>query len=488
MKPGKSPQPDSFDRFTERARRVLELSAEEAKSLGSDRVDSEHLLLGLVREGDGVAAMVLTNLGVELSKVRSATEFAIGRGEHRPAGEVGLSPRAKKAIELAVDEARRLGHHYIGTEHLLLGLIREGDGVAGLLETLGVTLEKVRVEVIRVLMRTGSWPAHQAPVTFRYAKLGAGYQSTGWAADDLTEQARAGSLDPVIGRDDEIARIIEILGRRDKNNPLLVGEPGVGKTAIVRRLAVRMASGDVPMNLFGSRILAIDAGALDPSRQESVTPSPRSIYFIDNIDWLSRSDSGAEGLGFAGRLRAQILTRKIQVIGAARPDAYQAMVESDRELALCFYTVAVGEPSVEEATAILFGLRPRLELHHRVRIADAAMETAIALVQEEDLRGSLPDRAVDLIEEAAASVRTRLDVPPAEYVELRRNVEEIEARKDEALRCLEYDQAAELRDEEGRLWAALDEIYKEWRANHGEQLPEVTEEHVRRVLTAWRGR
>src|SRR5438094_843475 len=242
---------DRFDKFTERARKVLQLAQEEAQRFNHNYIGTEHLLLGLVREGEGVAAKVLANLGVELNKVRSAVEFIIGRGDRAVMGEIGLTPRAKKVIELAVDEARRLGHHYIGTEHLLLGLIREGEGIAaGVLESLGVNLEKVRTEVIKVLTQTGSAPSHErrSSKTPTIDQLGI----------DLTSQARASKLDPVIGRESEIERVIQVLSRRMKNNPVLIGEPGVGKTAIVDGLAQRIVSGEVPENLLGKRLLTLD--------------------------------------------------------------------------------------------------------------------------------------------------------------------------------------------------------------------------------------
>src|ERR687893_715033 len=348
---------DRFDKFTDRARKVLTLAQDEAQRFNHNYIGTEHLLLGLVREGEGVAARVLENMNVELSKVRTAVEFIIGRGDRPVVGEVGLTPRAKRVIELAIDEARRLGHNYIGTEHLLLGLVREGEGIAaGVLESLGVNLDKVRHEVIRVLSQSSSvGPAQETKRSSKTPTVDA-------LGINLTEASRAGKLDPVIGREKEIERVIQILGRKTKNNPALIGEPGVGKTAIAEGLAHRILAG------AGAAEGAIDA---------------------------------------ANILKPPLARGELQCIGATTLDEYRKYIERDAALERRFQPVMIEEPTLEQTVEILFGIREGFEQHHRVRITDEAARAAADLSIRYITDRHLPDKAIDLIDEAASRVRLR---------------------------------------------------------------------------------
>ena len=379
---------DRFDKFTERARRVLTLAQEEAQRFNHNYIGTEHLLLGLVREGDGVAAKVLSNLGVELTKVRSAVEFIIGRGDRAVLGEIGLTPRAKKVIELAVDEARRLNHHYIGTEHLLLGLVREGEGIAaGVLESLGVNLERVRAETTRILSQSG-------PAT---AGAGAGASSGSGSRSatrtptidqlgfDLTAAARAGTLDPVIGRSKEIQRVVQILSRRTKNNPVLIGEPGVGKTAVVEGLAQHIASGDVPETLQGKRLLTLDIGSLVAGTKyrgefeerlkkvvEEVKGAGNCVLFIDELHMLVGAGAAEGAVDAANILKPSLARGELQTIGATTLDDYRKHIERDAALERRFQPIVVEEPSIEETVDILRGIKDRYEEHHKLSITDDA--------------------------------------------------------------------------------------------------------------------
>src|SRR3954471_16786002 len=331
---------DRFDKFTERARRVLTLAQEEAQRFNHNYIGTEHLLLGLVREGEGVAAKVLANLGVELNKVRSAVEFIIGRGDRAVLGEIGLTPRAKKVIELAVDEARRLNHHYIGTEHLLLGLVREGEGIAaGVLESLGVNLERVRAETTRILSQSMPQGQHTG------ARTPTRTPTVDQLGMDLTAAARAGKLDPVIGRGKEIERVIQILSRRTKNNPALIGEPGVGKTAIVEGLAQRIATGDVPETLMGKRLLTLDIGSLVAGTKyrgefeerlkkiiEEVKNSGNCVLFIDELHTLVGAGAAEGAVDAANILKPSLARGELQTIGATTLDEFRKYIERDAAL------------------------------------------------------------------------------------------------------------------------------------------------------------
>src|SRR5918993_96914 len=350
---------ERFDKFTERARKVLQLAQEEAQRFNHNYIGTEHLLLGLVREGEGVAAKVLANLGVELNKVRSAVEFIIGRGDRTVTGDIGLTPRAKKVIELSVDEARRLNHHYIGTEHLLLGLVREGEGIAaGVLESLGVSLDKVRSQVIYVLNQSQSYSQQES----RHASKTPVIDQLGM---DLTAAARANKLDPVIGRAREIERVIQILSRRTKNNPALIGEPGVGKTAIVEGLAQRIATGDVPETLMGKRLLTLDIGSLVAGTKyrgefeerlkkiiEEVKNSGNCVLFIDELHTLVGAGAAEGAVDAANILKPSLARGELQTIGATTLDEFRKYIERDAALERRFQPVMVEEPSIEETQAM----------------------------------------------------------------------------------------------------------------------------------------
>jgi len=385
---------DRFDKFTERARKVLTLAQEEAQRFNHNYIGTEHLLLGLVREGDGVAAKVLANLGVELNKVRSAVEFIIGRGDRTVTGDIGLTPRAKKVIELAVDEARRLNHHYIGTEHLLLGLVREGEGIAaGVLESLGVSLEKVRNQIIHVLNQS-------QPYSQQEAKQASRTPVVDQMGMDLTAAARAGKLDPVVGRAREIERVIQILSRRTKNNPALIGEPGVGKTAIVEGLAQRIASGDVPETLLGKRLLTLDIGSLVAGTKyrgefeerlkkiiEEVKTNGNCVLFIDELHTLVGAGAAEGAVDAANILKPSLSRGELQTIGATTMDEYRKYIERDAALERRFQPVMVEEPTVEETIAILRGIKERYEQHHKLVISDEALKASAELASR-----FIPDR------------------------------------------------------------------------------------------------
>src|SRR5687768_17593101 len=403
--------PDRFDKFTERARKVLQLAQEEAQRFNHNYIGTEHLLLGLVREGEGVAAKVLANLGVELNKVRSAVEFIIGRGDRTVTGDIGLTPRAKKVIELSVDEARRLNHHYIGTEHLLLGLVREGEGIAaGVLESLGVSLDKVRSQVIYVLNQSQSYSQQES----RHASKTPVIDQLGM---DLTAAARASKLDPVIGRAKEIERVIQILSRRTKNNPALIGEPGVGKTAIVEGLAQRIASGDVPEQLQNKRLIALDIGALVAGtkyrgefeeRLKKIVAEVKetgSILFIDELHTLVGAGAAEGAVDAANILKPALSRGELQTIGATTLDEYRKYIERDAALERRFQPVQVDEPSVEETVLILMGVRHLYEEHHKLKISDDALRAAAHHAARYVTDRFMPDKAIDLIDEAASRVR-----------------------------------------------------------------------------------
>ena len=406
---------DRFDKFTDRARKVLTLAQDEAQRFNHNYIGTEHLLLGLVREGEGVAARVLENMNVELSKVRTAVEFIIGRGDRPVVGEVGLTPRAKRVIELAIDEARRLGHNYIGTEHLLLGLVREGEGIAaGVLESLGVNLDKVRHQVIHVLSQSSSTAPTQE--TKRPSKT----PTLDQLGINLTDAARAGTLDPVIGREKEIERVIQILGRKTKNNPALIGEPGVGKTAIAEALAQRIVSGDVPETLIDKRVLTLDIGSLVAGTKyrgefeerlkkiiEELRSSHDSVLFIDELHTLVGAGAAEGAIDAANILKPPLSRGELQCIGATTLDEYRKYIEKDAALERRFQPVMVDEPTVDEAIDILFGIRERYEEHHHVKISDEAIHAAVDLSVRYVADRALPDKAIDLVDEAGSRVRLR---------------------------------------------------------------------------------
>jgi ATP-dependent Clp protease ATP-binding subunit ClpC len=484
----------SFDRFTERARKVLTLAQEEAQRFNHNYIGTEHLLLGLVREGEGVAAKVLSNLGIELTKVRSAVEFIIGRGERQVMGEIGLTPRAKKVIELAVDEARRLGHHYIGTEHLLLGLIREGEGIAaGVLESLGVNLEKVRSEVIKVLTQTGNAPHHgdrRSSKTPTIDQLGI----------DMTSQARAGQLDPIVGRGDEIERVLQVLSRRRKNNPALIGEPGVGKTAIVEGLAQRIVSGEVPENLLGKRLLTLDIGSLVAGTKyrgefeerlkkiiEEIRTSGDCVLFIDELHTIVGAGAAEGAVDAANILKPALSRGEIQTIGATTLDEYRKYIERDAALERRFQPITVRESTVEETIEILGGLRERFEEHHRLKINDGALKSAAEMAERYITDRFMPDKAIDLVDEASSRVRMRRAVAPQNLKDAMKELETIQDKKDGAIQHQKYELAAQLRDQEQKLRDRIGELEHGWHNQQSSEQLEVTEEDIAQIVAMWTG-
>src|SRR5712691_6402726 len=476
---------DRFDKFTERARKVLQLAQEEAQRFNHNYIGTEHLLLGLVREGEGVAAKVLGNLGVELNKVRSAVEFIIGRGDRTVAGDIGLTPRAKKVIELSVDEARRLNHHYIGTEHLLLGLVREGEGIAaGVLESLGVNLDKVRHEVIRVLSQSSS--AGPTQETKRASKT----PTVDQLGINLTELARAGKLDPVIGRDKEIERVIQILSRRTKNNPALIGEPGVGKTAIAEGLAHRIVAGDVPETLLNKRVLTLDIGSLVAGTKyrgefeerlkkiiEELRNTNDAVLFIDELHTLVGAGAAEGAIDAANILKPPLARGELQCIGATTLDEYRKYIERDAALERRFQPVMV-EETLEQTIDILMGIRERYEQHHKVTITDDAVKAAVDLSIRYITDRHLPDKAIDLIDEAASRVRLRHASAPPTLREAQKELDRITKEKDAAINNQEYEEAATLREAEATARESVDAQRAEWQSQVSGDQPKVDEEEI----------
>ncbi len=488
---------DRFDKFTERARRVLTLAQEEAQRFNHNYIGTEHLLLGLVREGDGVAAKVLANLGVELSKVRSAVEFIIGRGDRAVLGEIGLTPRAKKVIELAVDEARRLNHHYIGTEHVLLGLVREGEGIAaGVLESLGVNLERVRAETTRILSQSSpqSSPsgagARQATRTPTIDQLGI----------DLTAAARADKLDPVIGREKEIQRVVQILSRRTKNNPVLIGEPGVGKTAVVEGLSQRIVAGDVPDTLQGKRLLTLDVGALVAGTKyrgefeerlkkviEEIKSAGNCILFIDEMHMLVGAGAAEGAVDAANILKPSLARGELQTIGATTLDDYRKHIERDAALERRFQPIVVDPPTVEETVEILRGIKGQYEAHHKMTISDEAVIAAAEMSARYITDRALPDKAIDLIDESASRVRIRRSYTPPSLKEAMVGLESIRKEKEAAINAQQYEFAAELRDRQLKLQERIEELEKDLDQKRSDDEAVVGAEDIAEVVSMWTG-
>ncbi|MFC1931255.1 ATP-dependent Clp protease ATP-binding subunit [Chloroflexota bacterium] len=482
-----------FEKFSERARRVLTIAQEEARQMNHSYIGTEHLLLGLVREEEGVATKVLTNLGVGLNKVRSAVEFVSGRGEKPATGETGLTPRAKKVIELAIDEARQLGHNYIGTEHLLLGLLREGEGVAaGILDSLGVTLERARAETSQVLSQSipksrAGRPASRTPAL---DQLGI----------DLTAKAREGKLDPVIGRVKEIERVIQILSRRTKNNPALIGEPGVGKTAIVEGLAHRIIAGDVPETLEEKRLVALDMGSLVAGTKyrgefeervkkviDEIRTAGNCVLFIDEFHTMVGAGAAEGAVDAANILKPSLSRGELQCIGATTLDDYRKYVERDAALERRFQPVLVGEPSVEETLEILRGVKERYEEHHHLSISDEALNSSATLASRYIPDRFLPDKAIDLVDEASSRVRIRYRTMPVTLKEAKQLADSVRKDKDAALATQQYDYAGELRERELQIEEKIKGLEEEWRTEQEQEKPEVTTEDIAEVVSMWTG-
>ncbi|MEH2376787.1 ATP-dependent Clp protease ATP-binding subunit [Nostoc sp.] len=485
-----------FERFTEKAIKVIMLAQEEARRLGHNFVGTEQILLGLIGEGTGVAAKVLKSMGVNLKDARIEVEKIIGRGSGFVAVEIPFTPRAKRVLELSLEEARQLGHNYIGTEHLLLGLIREGEGVAArVLENLGVDLSKVRTQVIRMLGETaevspgGSSGRTKTPTLDEFGS-------------NLTQMAMDNKLDPVVGRAKEIERVIQILGRRTKNNPVLIGEPGVGKTAIAEGLASRIATKDIPDILEDKRVVTLDIGLLVAGtkyrgefeeRLKKIMDEIRSagnvILVIDEVHTLIGAGAAEGAIDAANILKPALARGELQCIGATTLDEYRKHIERDAALERRFQPVMVGEPTVDETIEILYGLRERYEQHHKLKISDEALVAAAKLSDRYISDRFLPDKAIDLVDEAGSRVRLiNSQLPPAAK-ELDKELRQILKEKDDAVRSQNFDKAGELRDREMEIKAEIRAIAQSKTNATGTEgdEPVVTEEDIAHIVASWTG-
>ncbi|WP_054821170.1 ATP-dependent Clp protease ATP-binding subunit, partial [Arthrobacter sp. JCM 19049] len=488
-----------FERFTDRARRVVVLAQEEARMLNHNYIGTEHLLLGLIHEGDGVAAKALESLNISLGAVREQVQEIIGKGQQAPSGHIPFTPRAKKVLELSLREALQLGHNYIGTEHILLGLIREGEGVAAqVLVKLGADLGRVRQQVIQLLS------GYQGGKDTAAAGVSSGGQSEGAPAGsavldqfgrNLTAAAREGKLDPVIGREHEMERVMQVLSRRTKNNPVLIGEPGVGKTAVVEGLAQAIVRGDVPETIKDKQLYTLDLGSLVAGsryrgdfeeRLKKVLKEIRTrgdiILFIDEIHTLVGAGAAEGAIDAASILKPMLARGELQTIGATTLDEYRKNIEKDAALERRFQPIQVKEPTVELTTQILRGLRDRYEAHHRVSITDGALQAASQLAHRYISDRFLPDKAVDLIDEAGARLRIqRMTAPPA-LKEMDEEIATVRLEKEAAIDAQDFEGAASLRDKESKLIEARNEKEKSWRNGDMDEISEVTEELIAEVL------
>ncbi|MBM7601719.1 ATP-dependent Clp protease ATP-binding subunit ClpC [Virgibacillus halotolerans] len=485
-----------FGRFTERAQKVLALSQEEAVRLGHSNIGTEHILLGLVREGDGIAAKALESLGLEVPKIQEEVEKLIGAGK-QPMQSIHYTPRAKKVVELSQDEARKLGHSYVGTEHILLGLIREGEGVAArVLNNLGVSLNKARQQVLQLLGSNESQAGRQN----RGQQSSANTPTLDSLARDLTVSAKEGKIDPVIGRGKEIERVIQVLSRRTKNNPVLIGEPGVGKTAVAEGLAQQIIDNEIPETLRDKRVMTLDMGTVVAGTKyrgefedrlkkvmEEIRQAGNIILFIDELHTLIGA-GGAEGAIDASNILKPSLSRgELQCIGATTLDEYRKYIEKDAALERRFQPITVDEPTLEETVQILGGLRDRYEAHHRVTITDEAIEAAANLSDRYITERFLPDKAIDLIDEAGSKVRLRSYTIPPNLKELEQKLEEVRKEKDASVQSQEFEKAASLRDSEQRLREELEKTKDQWKEKQGQTDTEVTVEDIASVVSIWTG-
>lgn len=482
-----------FERFSEGARKVLARAQEEAKRLGHSYIDTEHVLLGLVADESGGAAKVLIKLGAPLNKVQTAVEFVVGKGEKETSGAINLAPRAKRIIELAVDEARRLNSNYIGTEHLLLGLLHGGEGVAGkVLENFGITLEMAREEVSKLMK-------HEA-IHARAARSSTRTPTLDHVGTDLTALAKADKLDPVIGRIKEIERVVQILSRRTKNNPALIGEPGVGKTAIVEGLAQRIVSGEVPEILQGKRIVALDIGALVAGTKyrgefeerlkrviEEEKAAGNCILFIDEMQTIVGAGAAEGAVDAANILKPSLARGEIQCIGATTLNDYRKYVEKDPALERRFQTVLVTEPSVEETLDILRGIKHRYEEFHRLIISDEALQAAASLAAKYIPDRYLPDKAIDLVDESGSRMRIKYSSAPIGLTEARQALESVRKEKETAIASQQYEYSAELRDRELQLIEKVSQTEKEWRVKQELGKPTVGADDIAEVTGMWTG-
>ncbi|EWM14499.1 MULTISPECIES: ATP-dependent Clp protease ATP-binding subunit [unclassified Kutzneria] len=488
-----------FERFTDRARRVVVLAQEEARMLNHNYIGTEHILLGLIHEGEGVAAKALESLGIALEGVRQQVEEIIGQGQQAPSGHIPFTPRAKKVLELSLREALQLGHNYIGTEHILLGLIREGEGVAAqVLVKLGADLNRVRQQVLQLLS------GYQGKEPAEAGGRGEGTPSSSLVLDqfgrNLTALAREGKVDPVIGRAKEIERVMQVLSRRTKNNPVLIGEPGVGKTAVVEGLAQMIVKGEVPETLKDKQLYTLDLGSLVAGsryrgdfeeRLKKVLKEIRTrgdiILFIDEIHTLVGAGAAEGAIDAASILKPMLARGELQTIGATTLDEYRKYVEKDPALERRFQPIQVGEPTLEQTIEILKGLRDRYEAHHRVSITDSALVAAATLADRYINDRFLPDKAIDLIDEAGARMRIRRMTAPPDLREFDEKIADVRRDKESAIDAQDFERAAKLRDQEKQLLAQKAEREKQWKDGDLDVVAEVDDEQIAEVLANWTG-
>ncbi|HWO92997.1 MAG TPA: ATP-dependent Clp protease ATP-binding subunit [Methylomirabilota bacterium] len=485
-----------FETFTERAKKVLALAQEEAEKSHHSYIGTEHVLLGLLREGDGIAAKVLNNLGVEIEKVRQTLESLVGRDKGLTVlQQIIPTSRVKKVIEISFEEARRLGHNYVGSEHLLLGLLSEGEGIAAhVLQDLGATLDKVRAEIER--LREGSTLGDSEPPPKKPSKTPLLDQF----GRDLTELARKNSLDPVIGREAEIERVIQILSRRTKNNPALVGEAGVGKTAIAEGLAQLITLGNVPEALMNKRVLTMDTGALVAGTKyrgefeerlkkiiDEIRSSHEVVLFIDELHTLVGAGAAEGAIDAASILKPALARGEIQCIGATTLNEYRKYIEKDAALERRFQPVFVDQSTMLETIDILNGVKSLYEKHHRVTITEAAIRAAAVMSDRYVADRALPDKAIDLIDEGSARVRMKLTTTPDELKDLQKEIKKLRAETEDAIAHLGYETAAAMRDKEEKLKETYAEKESAWREKLGEIVPEVGEEDIAQIVAAWTG-
>ena len=500
-----------FERFTDRARRVVVLAQDEARELNHNYIGTEHILLGLISEGDGVAAKALESMGISLDAVRSEVVDIIGRGSQPPSGHVPFTPRAKKVLEYSLREALQLGHKYIGTEHLLLGLIREGEGVAAqVLVKLGADLPRVRQQVIQLLSgfqgdESDGSPEQRPVGATSGARVQEGNHQSGSLVLDqfgrnLTVAAREGKLDPVIGREKEIERIMQVLSRRTKNNPVLIGEPGVGKTAVVEGLALDIVNGRVPETLKDKQLYSLDLGSLVAGSRyrgdfeerlkkvlKEINQRGDIILFIDEIHTLVGAGAAEGAIDAASILKPKLARGELQTIGATTLDEYRKHIEKDAALERRFQPVNVPEPSVDLTIEILRGVRDKYEAHHRVSISDKALVAAATLSDRYINDRSLPDKAVDLIDEAGARMRIKRMTAPADLQEIDSKIADVRRQKEAAIDEQDFEKAAGLRDKERKLGEERREREKKWRAGESDTIAEIGEEQIAEVLASWTG-
>jgi ATP-dependent Clp protease ATP-binding subunit ClpC len=488
---------DMYGRFTEKAEKAIAFSQESAMLLGHNYVGTEHLLLGLVKEGSGVAARVLQSQGITEDKVLKEIEELIGKGEETSEQPLGFTPRTKRVLELAFREARRMGQNYIGTEHLLLGVMKEGESVAvRILMDLGVDSQKLFGEIVKVLNE-------EAPGTNGAPKNSTNYTNTptlNLFGRDLTDMAREGKFDPVIGRDKEIERVIQILSRRTKNNPCLIGEPGVGKTAIAEGLAQKITEGNIPETLSDKRVVTLDLSSMVAGAKyrgefeerlkkalDEIRKAGNVILFIDEMHTIIGAGAAEGAIDASNILKPSLARGEIQVIGATTLDEYRKHVEKDAALERRFQPITIGEPSKEEAIEILKGLRDKYEAHHRVKITDDALVAAVKMSDRYITDRFLPDKAIDLIDEAASRVRLKAFTAPPDLKKLEGRVENLRKEKEDSIRCQEFEKAARIRDEEQNLKNELEKAKTEWYQKNQKNTDTVSEDEIADIVSSWTG-